>query len=180
MALMVALSFLLCGISGPDVQKRQRAVLPSATQPSCHSQRRCLHGKPQQAQKETTATATPSPAAAGRGATPDQLPVYPCPHSLLFPFLTYTVLRHFQTYTPMGLSSFYTYHTLAHFFLKWVIQIFCHSASLPISNRLRLTAAVRKPDNIKRQIAKLSFHSHMTILGVTGGRNTQMSSCLPG
>lgn len=87
-----------------------------------------------------------------------------------------------KLYTPMGPSSFYTYHTLAHFFLKWVIQIFCHSASLPISNRLRLTAAVRKPDNIKRQIAKLPFHSHMTILGVTGGRNTQMSSlsCLPG
>lgn len=50
------------------------------------------------------------------------------------------------------------------------------------SNRLRLTASVRKPDNIKRQIAKLPVHSHMTAPGVTGCRNTHLSSlsCLPG
>lgn len=56
---MVALGFPACGISVPDLQKRQRAVLLSATQPSCHSQHRSLHGKHQQAQKETTATASP-------------------------------------------------------------------------------------------------------------------------
>lgn len=55
------------------------------------------------------------------------------PSLLLFPFLPYTVLGHFQTYTPMGLSSFYSHHTLACFSLKWIIQIVCHSEFLPVA-----------------------------------------------
>lgn len=142
MALLVVLVFPACGISVPDLQKRWRAVLLSATQ--C----RFLQGK-QQAQKDTTATASSSPATAGRAAPPGQVWVYSCPHSLLFPFLPYTVLGHFQTYTPMGLSSFYTHHTLACFSLKWVIQILCHSASLPIATGFPKKTRQHKKANSK-------------------------------
>lgn len=134
MAGMVAFCFPFCCFSVPDAQKRWIAVLPSAAQPSRRGQLGSLHAKPRQAQKGTAATASPPPAAAGRGATPDRhIQVYSCPPSLLFHFFQHTVLSHFWTRIPMGFSSFYAYLTLAYFFLKWVIQTFCHSASLPIA-----------------------------------------------
>lgn len=149
---------------------------------SCHGQCRPLHGKPQQAQKETTATASPSPAPAGE---PLQVR-YESFHALTpFYFLSFdTRCPDTHQLTPHGAQLLLHLPHTGIFFLEMSntdLLSLCISAC---GNRLRLMASVRKPDNIKREITKLPFysHSHMTIPGVTGGRDTQLSSlsCLPG